>query len=146
MIKIINDNNELLKLEQLRLNSLKNPDQKEYQIECLDQTYMGRKLKSGEAIAISYYKDNKLVGGCYVSNFAKSIYIEWIFTDRNYREQGIASELLKFIDENIPFFSKYYSENFTQIKLEAINDSFFNKRGYNNLTGNYLTKPTKKRK
>ncbi len=146
MIKIIDDNNELLKLEQLRLNSLKKPNQKEYQIECLDKTYMGRKLKSGKAIAISYYKDNKLVGGCYVSNFANSIYIEWIFIDRNYREQGIASELLKFIDENIPFFSDYYSENFTQIKLEAIDNSFFNKRGYNNSTGSYLTKPTKKRK
>ena len=142
MIKIVDTEEEVLKLEQLRSKCMRSPRI----IDNPRKTIYGEKILNKEFIGLSLEEDNKLIGGCIVSTHFNHLYIEWLFTDFEYRKKGNASKLLNYIESNIEFFKKYYSIDSNKILLEpyiAVED-FYKKNGYKNLDDTYMVKIIKK--
>lgn len=131
MIKIVDTEEEMKQLEELRLKSVRYVDDK-FKYTDLNSTDMGSKMRDKEYIGISLKEKDKLVAGCIVSDHKDKLYLEWIFTDRKQRKKGYATKLLKYLEANLDKFSEYYSEDFNGILLEpyiAV-EGFYVKNGY----------------
>lgn len=131
MIKIVDTEEEMKQLEELRLKSVRYVDDK-FKYTDLNSTDMGSKMRDKEYIGISLKEKDKLVAGCIVSDHKDKLYLEWIFTDRKQRKKGYATKLLKYLEANLDKFSEYYSEDFNGILLEPYiaAEGFYVKNGY----------------
>lgn len=122
MISMINDAE---KLEEIRKKTIGvNTDQPSYYLE---------QLKNGSMIAMGALLYDELVGGVYVSNSQKSLYIEYIFVDKEHQNKGIGTNLIKYVIENKELFEKIFENKFILSKLEPNSDKiadFYKNLGY----------------
>ena len=128
MIKIVDTEDEILQLEQLRLDCIKS----NRIIDNPRRTIFGNKMLEKESIGISLEENDEKIAGCIVSSYFNYLYIEWIFTNYDFRKKGYASKLLKFLENNLEMFRDYYSKDLDGIILEpyiAV-EGFYKKNGY----------------
>ena len=107
------------KLEELRLRSYGiNPSPKDY-----DPYYIDNIIK-GNMLAFTCYKDNDIIGGCYISNAFNSIYVDYLFILKEYQNKGlhIGRQLLQFILDNKILVEEYYKTEFNESRLYALTD------------------------
>ena len=141
MIKIVNGEKEILELERLRLKCI--GSNRNNELDNPNKTFMGNKLLNNEYIGLAYMKDKQMIAGCIISDASNSIFIEWIFTDHDYRKKGIATNMLKYIEKNKKIFNRYYSYDFSKIMLEPLDKTieFYKTNGYRFGSGNqYMRK------
>lgn len=118
------------KLEFLRLSSYGfTPTEEDY-----DQYYI-ENIINKKILVITCYKDEKIVGGCYISNTLNSIYIDYLFILPEYQETGLrlGRKLLQFILDNKHLVEEYFDREFSQSKLYAPNEktkNIYKKLGY----------------
>jgi len=92
-------------------------------------------LLNGEELAIIGLNNQDIVAGCYISNSFHSLFIEELFVDRKYQEQGLRygqKLLLEVLKEKI-FFEKYYQQIFLYSRLMPGNnkaEAIYKKMGY----------------
>ncbi len=75
-------------------------------------------LTNKTMIAIGAYIDGILVGAAYVSSYLTSLYIENIFVDKEYRNNKVATNLIKYVITNKDFFEDFFGKKFITSKLE----------------------------
>ena len=139
MIKVVDTEQEILELEQLRLKCTRS-----YSVlEAPKRTFFGEKLLNRDFIGLSIVENEEMIAGCIISDHLNNLYIEWIFTHPDYRKKGYASKLLKYIEHNIDTFSEYYSEDFHNIQLEpyAGAEGFYLNNGYHTSKNDHMVKP-----
>lgn len=145
MIRIVDTEEDIKKLEELRLKCIRVADDR-YKMTDPRKTEMGSKMLDKENIGIALEEKNKLVAGCIVSDHKDKLYLEWIFTDRKQRKKGYATQLLKYIEANLNNFSEYYNESFDGILLEpyiAV-EGFYVKNGYQLIENENMVKIIKR--
>lgn len=117
-------------LEFIRLSSYGfTPTQEDY-----DQYYI-ENIINGKILVITCYNEEKLVGGCYISNSLDSIYIDYLFILPEYQKTGqkLGRKLLQFVLDNKKIVEEYFDRKFTQSKLYAPNETnkdIYKKIGY----------------
>ena len=118
------------KMEFTRLSSYGfTPTKEEY------DPYYIEDITNGRILVITCYYQDKLVGGCYVSNTLNSLYIDYLFILPEYQEKGLnlGRKLLLLILEKKQLVEEYFDTEFTQSKLYAPNEKtkhIYKKIGY----------------
>lgn len=131
----------LLKLEKIRLNA--------YNINTKDlspkETFYYQKLKEKKYLIYTCYLNNKLVGGCYISNSNNSLYIEQLFISKNQQNSKyhLGKNLLKYILTQKKEIEKYFNQTFNYSTLDSLPKAttLYKSLGYkqkNNLMKKYL--------
>ena len=146
MIKIVDTEEEIKKLEELRLRCIRYVDDN-YKMDDPRKTMMGQKMIDKEYIGIVLEENDKYVAGCIVSNRKPKLYLEWIFTERKKRKKGYATRLLNYLEDNIDIFSEYYNEDFDGILLEPYQcvEGFYLKNGYQLIENENMVKLLKRK-
>lgn len=82
------------------------------------------KLKNEEYIVFGAYYKNKLIGGSFVTYFdikdEAVLLIEYIFIKKEYRRQGIATRLMKFIFDSKELMEQMFSREFKKCLINPI--------------------------
>ena len=118
------------KLEDIRLRSYGiKPTPNDY-----DKYYIDN-IINGSILVFTCYLDEKLIGGCYVSNAFNSIYIDYLFVLPEYQQKGfhIGKKLLEYILINKKQIEEYFNQEFSESKLYATSDkskNIYSKMGY----------------
>jgi len=97
--------------------------------------YFFHNLTSGNMIAVEALLDGTVIGGAYVyiSRLTKSLNIDRIFIEEEYRNHNYASQLLEYIIQQKDYFEHYYDMEVDKSFVEPINDeliAFYQKNGY----------------
>ena len=92
-------------------------------------------LTSGNMIAVEAVLDGVAIGGAYVyiSRLTRSLNIDRIFIDEEYRNHNYASQLLEYIIQQKDYFEHYYDMEVDKSFVEPISDelfAFYQKNGY----------------
>ena len=80
--------------------------------------FYSNSLTNKTMIAIGAYIDEKLVGAAYISSYLTSLYIENIFVDKEYRNNKVATNLIKYVITNKDIFENFFGKEFITSKLE----------------------------
>lgn len=88
-----------------------------------------------QLIPFGLYLDGSLIGGCYVSCYGDSLFINYLFIKEEYQNSGLrlGRYLLERVLELKPIFEEYFKKEFNVSRLTANNDksrSIYEKLGY----------------
>ena len=104
------DGEEINKVEELRKDS--------YGFQDSNNAFYLESLKNKTMIAVAAYEDNKMVAASYISGYLDSLYIENIFTRKEYRGMKKATNLIDYIITNKEVFENFFNKKFVKSKLE----------------------------
>ncbi len=124
-LEIINNMESALIVDMLRYDI--------YNFKYNKDNYYVKKIMNREICVIACYIDDKIIGGLYVSNYLKSLYIENIFVSKLYRNKGIAKSMINFAIKNKDYFEEYFDTKIDYSKLEPnsrITIDIYKKIGY----------------
>ena len=95
------------------------------------------KLMNEEYIVFGAYHKEQLIGGSFVTYLDIKdnpiLLIEYIFVKKEYRNQGIATRMLKFIFDNKEFINKMFGKDFSEVYINPMTSSekeFYEKMGF----------------
>lgn len=111
-LKITDENIEKLELARFDAYGMKTDDFD------LKNTFSANQLRNKKYLAFGAYLEDKLVGGCYVSNSRNSLYIEELFVRKDAKQIEVGTNLLKYVLKRKPFIEKYYRQEFNTSCLE----------------------------
>ena len=136
-INLVLDNDEFLKLENLRYEVLGLPK------EIMGKSYYLDKFNKYKLLGAGAYIDNKLVGGIYISDSYDTLYIEYLFVSKEYQsnKNHIGSELLSFVLKNKNAFEEYFNIDIYVSMLEPGSEllrMYYRKFGYKDIGNNYM--------
>ena len=84
----------------------------------LKNTFSANQLRNKKYLAFGAYLEDKLVGGCYVSNSRNSLYIEELFVRKDAKQIEVGTNLLKYVLKRKSFIEKHYQQEFSTSCLE----------------------------
>lgn len=111
-LKITDENIEKLELARFDAYGMKTDDFD------LKNTFSANQLRNKKYLAFGAYLEDKLVGGCYVSNSRNSLYIEELFVRKDASQIEVGTNLLKYVLKRKSFIEKYYCQEFNISCLE----------------------------
>ena len=111
-LKITDENIEKLELARFDAYGMKTDDFD------LKNTFSANQLRNKKYLAFGAYLEDKLVGGCYVSNSRNSLYIEELFVRKDASQIEVGTNLLKYVLKRKSFIEKYYCQEFNTSCLE----------------------------
>ena len=111
-LKITDENIEKLELARFDAYGMKRDDFD------LKNTFSADQLRNKKYLAFGAYLEDKLVGGCYVSNSRNSLYIEELFVRKDAKQIEVGTNLLKYVLKRKSFIEKYYRQEFNTSCLE----------------------------
>lgn len=111
-LKITDENIEKLELARFDAYGMKRDDFD------LKNTFSANQLRNKKYLAFGAYLEDKLVGGCYVSNSRNSLYIEELFVRKDAKQIEVGTNLLKYVLKRKSFIEKYYRQEFNTSCLE----------------------------
>ena len=102
-----------------------------------NQTFYEQNILNGKVLVFGAFKEDELVGACYVSVNLKSLYIDQLFIRKNYQKEQIGKGLLEFVLKKKNVIGEYYDTFITNVFLDACNQSqeFYEKLGFNENNG-----------
>ena len=111
-LKITDENIEKLELARFDAYGMKTDDFD------LKNTFSANQLRNKKYLAFGAYLEDKLVGGCYVSNSRNSLYIEELFVRKDAKQIEVGTNLLKYVLKRKSFIEKDYQQEFSTSCLE----------------------------
>lgn len=102
-----------------------------------NQTFYEQNILNGKVLVFGAFKEDELVGACYVSVNLKSLYIDQLFIRKNYQKEQIGKGLLEFVLKKKNVIGEYYDTFITNVFLDACNQSqeFYEKLGFKENNG-----------
>ena len=95
------------------------------------------KLMNEEYIVFGAYYKNQLIGGSFVTYLDIKdnpiLLIEYIFVKKEYRKQGIATRMLKYVFDNKELINKMFDRDFNEVYINPMSSNekkFYEKMGF----------------
>lgn len=135
-LKITDENIEKLELARFDAYGMKTDDFD------LKNTFSANQLRNKKYLAFGAYLEDKLVGGCYVSNSRNFLYIEELFVRKDASQIEVGTDLLKYVLKRKSFIEKYYHQEFNTSCLEnreELND-IYQSLGYRKISQIVMSK------
>lgn len=129
----------ILKLEQIRYDAYKFDKQELKEGNPLYIKY----LKEGKYLVFGCYLNNQLIGGCYISNFHNSLYVEQLFISKQHQRTSLhlGTNLLLHVLKNKDQVEEYFQIklNYSYLEPRKNTENFYQNLGYRE-TSNFFKK------
>lgn len=109
------------------------------------ETYYAKQLKKGTYVVYTCYIEEELVGACYVSNFNNSLYIEQLFTKKEYQNSNfsVGKSLMIYTLNDKTYLETYFNKPINKSYLSTRSsklERYYEKLGYQKFDDVYMRK------
>lgn len=108
-----------------------------------NETFFYNEMINGKVLAFGAYKEDMLIGACYVSKTFQTLFIEQLFVLQEYQnnEEHIGTNLLQYVLNNKEVCEKYFNTEFKFSYLDnKVSKEFFENLGYKENNSNMMSK------